>query len=103
MDHQKASKIKKKCKFVTVILFGTMSQSFRKIVQIVSELRALSVGVGLAGMWYLTSIFFPVLIYHYPFIKMKKSQVQYFFSVMDIKIFTTVVVRWGAVGREMFF
>ena len=30
-----------KCKFVTVILFGTMRESFRKIICIVFELRAL--------------------------------------------------------------
>ena len=30
-----------KCKFATVILFGTMSETFRKIVRIVFELRAL--------------------------------------------------------------
>ena len=29
------------CKFVTVILFGTMSESFRKIARIVFELRSL--------------------------------------------------------------
>ena len=42
LDHQKASTIsKKECKFVTVILFGTMSESFREIVRKVFELSAL--------------------------------------------------------------
>ena len=43
MDHQKASKNSKKfrCKFITVTLFKTKSESFRKIARIVFELRAL--------------------------------------------------------------
>ena len=41
MDHQKALKISIfECKFVTVILFGTISESFRKIVRIVFELHS---------------------------------------------------------------
>ena len=42
--HQKFHFIK--CKSVTVILFGTMSKSFRKIVRIVFELRVLVWGWG---------------------------------------------------------
>ena len=47
MDHQKASKISLNFfKFVAVILFGTMSESFGKIVRIVFELRAGGDGGG---------------------------------------------------------
>ena len=58
-------------KFVTVILFGTMPESFRKIVPIVFELRALV--LGWQGCGTQASIFFIVLIYRYLFIKTKKS------------------------------
>ena len=37
--HQKFKQ--KKCKFITIILLGTMSKSFKKIVRIGFELRAL--------------------------------------------------------------
>ena len=36
--------------------------------------------VGMVGMWYLSKHFFPVLIYRYPFINMKKSLEQYSFE-----------------------
>ena len=42
-EHQK---LKKTCKFITIILFGTTSESFRKIVRRVFELRALLWGWG---------------------------------------------------------
>ena len=70
MDHQKALK-KKKCKFVTVMLFGKMSESFRKIVWIVFERHPLV--WGWQGFRTKASIFFLVLIYRYPFIKIKKN------------------------------
>ena len=59
-----------KYKFVTVILLGTMFESFKKIVRIVFELRALMWGWQGCGTY--ASFFFLVLIYRYPFLKMKK-------------------------------
>ena len=47
---QKTSKISKKySKFVTVLLFGTMAENFRKIIRIVFELRALVWGWDMNG------------------------------------------------------
>ena len=53
------------------MLFGTMSECFRKIVRIVFELRALVWGWGREwlGCGHLGSFFFLVLIYRYPFMR----------------------------------
>ena len=67
MDHQKISNITKKlCKFVSVILFRTISESFMEIQRIVFELLAVVWGRGWEWQRYVVytyaSNFFLVLI-----------------------------------------